>query len=759
MTTPTSTYRLQLHPGFTLDDALEVVPYLHDLGVGALYLSPVMEATPGSTHGYDVTDPTRVRGELGGPDALRRLAEAARERGMGVVVDVVPNHMSVEVPSANPWFWDVLTHGRDSAYAHYFDVDWSRPRLLLPVLGDDADVAELRLEDGRLAYYDHRFPVAPGTEGGSPQDVHDRQHYELVGWRRGNAELGYRRFFDITSLAAVRVELEDVFDAVHGEILRWVEEGLVTGLRIDHPDGLADPTAYAQRLRERAPGAWIVVEKILHPGEHLPASWPVDGTTGYDALNEVAGAFFDPTGRAALAEAGERLGVPADFGAVQTDARRMVTDRILVAEVRRIAALLDGVDAEAARQAVAETFVAHRVYRSYLPEGADDWAAAIGTARDRRPDLAEALDALDAQVTRDPHGELATRVQQTSGMVVAKGTEDTTFYRATTFAAANEVGGTGGWWAHDREGWERAATRRSEHEPAAMTALTTHDTKRSEDTRARVNALSQLAEPWRDAVGAWSERAGLDEPSLDALAWQTLVAAWPASDDRLADYLLKAAREGKVRTTWTETDEAFEEQVRAWPARVREDTALVGEVEAFVDRLRPLGWSDALGQKLLQLAGPGVPDVYQGTELWDLSLVDPDNRRPVDYAVRRDLLAGIDAGAQPEVDDEGVAKLLLTARVLRLRRERPDLFDGFEHVPAMGAAAGHALAFRRHPDLVAVATVGSGALADAGGWQDAALELGAGTWTDVLTGREHAGPRVPLADLTAVYPVALVTRK
>ncbi len=759
MTAPTSTYRLQLHPGFTLDDALEVVPYLADLGVGALYLSPVMEATPGSTHGYDVTDPTRVRAELGGPDALRRLGEAAREAGLGVVVDVVPNHMSVEVPKANPWWWDVLTHGRDSAYAHYFDVDWSRPRLLLPVLGEDADVAELRLEDGELAYYDHRFPVAPGTEGGTAREVHDRQHYELVGWRRGNAELGYRRFFDITSLAAVRVELEDVFDATHGEILRWVDEGLVTGLRIDHPDGLADPTAYVRRLRERAPGAWIVVEKILHPGEDLPASWPVDGTTGYDALNEVAGAFFDPAGRDALAQVGERLGVPRPVEDVQEDARRYVTQHILVAEVRRIAALVEGVDADAARETVAETFVAHRVYRSYLPEGADDWAAAVATARERRPDLGEALDALDAQVTGDPHGELATRVQQTSGMVVAKGTEDTTFYRATTFAAANEVGGVGEWWAHDLHGWARAAQRRDAEHPTAMTALTTHDTKRSEDTRARMNALSELAGDWLDRITAWSGRAGIDEPAVDALAWQTLVAAWPASDERLADYLLKAARESKIRTTWTEPDEAFEDAVRAWPARVREDVALQAEVAELVDRLRPLGWAGSLGQKLVQLAGPGVPDVYQGTELWDLSLVDPDNRRPVDYAVRRELLARLDDGWQPAVDDDGAAKLLLTTRVLHLRRERPDLFRGFEHVAGMGAQAAHALAFRRHADLVAVATVRSGALRAAGGWADAALELGEGTWTDVLTGREHAGPRVALDELLAVYPVALVTRK
>ncbi len=755
---------------FGFAEARAVLPYLRDLGVGAIYLSPALDATPGSTHGYDVTDPSLARPELGGEEQRTALMREARELGMGVVVDIVPNHMSVEVPSANPWWWSVLQEGQDSPYARHFDIDWSRERLLLPVLGDDAEVAELRVDgsaggEGELAYFDHRFPIAPGTGGGTAQEVHDRQHYELVGWRRGNAELGYRRFFDITSLAAIRVEDPDVFDDAHREVLRWVEAGEVTGLRVDHPDGLADPGGYARRLREAAPDAWIVVEKILHPGEDLPASWPVEGTTGYDALREVAGVLLDPAGEAPITALAERLGVPSDYATVEEDARRVVTDRILVAEVHRIAALLTGVAPEAARAAVAETMIAFGVYRSYLPEGADDWAQAIAVATDRRPDLVDALRALDEQVRADPGGGLATRIQQTSGMVVAKGTEDTTFYRYTRFAALTEVGGSPDVWGVDLDTFHELNAARDRDRPATMTTLTTHDTKRSEDTRARSTVLAEVADDLAEAVGRWSASCGIDEPSLDLLAWQTLVAAWPISDERLTDYLLKAARESKLRTTWTETDEAFEDSVRAWPARVR--AAVGGEVEDFVGRLEAAGWTTALSQKLLQLAGPGVPDVYQGTELWDLSLVDPDNRREVDYAARRDLLSRVAGGWTPPLDSSGAAKLLVTQRVLGLRRERPELFEGYRPLLADGSAADHVVAFGRHRDLVVVATrMSVGLERRPDGWDGTVLDLGdeaglsldPGAWTDVLTGAQHAGGLQLVADLLATYPVALLLR-
>lgn len=759
MTAPTSTYRLQLHPGFTFDDARALVDYLHELGVGAVYTSPVLEAAPGSTHGYDVTDPTLVRPALGAEAGRRRLADALRGSQLGLVVDIVPNHMSVEVPESNPWWFDVLKHGAASAYAHHFDVDWAAEPLLLPFLSHEGAVADLVVEDDVLVLDGMRYPIAPGTSGGTAQDVHERQHYRLVDWRRGNAELGYRRFFDITTLVGVRVELDEVFDDTHREILRWVSAGEVTGLRIDHPDGLADPGGYVRRLREAAPQAWIVVEKILYPGEDLPVSWTVDGTTGYDALGEVSGVFVDPAGERGFTELARALGVRTDYAAVEQEARRLVTDRILVAEVRRIAALVDDVDSDAARAAVAETMIAFPVYRSYLPEGADSWAEAIETARSRRPDLTAALAALDAQVRADPAGELATRIQQTSGMVVAKGTEDTAFYRFTRFVALNEVGGSPERFGLNPGEFHRLSAARQQGSPATMTALTTHDTKRSEDTRARMAVLAEIPDEFAAAVSRWTARHGIDEPALNLLAWQTLIGTWPISDERLRDYLLKAARESKLRTTWTDPDEAFEAAVSAWPGGVRSDAVVAAEVERLVTRVKAAGWSNALGQKLVQLTAPGVPDVYQGTELWDFSLVDPDNRRAVEFGTRRRLLADITAGALPDVDDSGAAKLLVVHRALALRRDRPELFEGYEALAATGAAAEHALAFSRSPDLVVVATRLPVGLAAKGGWADGVLPLPGRGWTDVLTGASHEGDHVELATLLARYPVALLIRK
>jgi (1->4)-alpha-D-glucan 1-alpha-D-glucosylmutase len=754
--TPSSTYRLQLRPEFDFAAAADLADYLHRLGVGAMYASPMLDAVPGSTHGYDVVDPTRARPELGGEAGRQELSARLREIGLALVVDIVPNHVSVVTP-ANPWWTDLLRHGRESRYAKYFDIDWSRKRLLLPVLGSDEDIAKLTVDGDALVYYEHRFPIAPGTGDGTPAEVHDRQHYELVDWRRGNAELNYRRFFDITTLAAVRVEDEEVFTAVHGEVLRWVAGGDVVGLRVDHPDGLADPGGYVRRLRAGAPDAWLVVEKILHPGEDLPASWPVQGTTGYDALRELSGVFVDPDGERKFTELAGQLGVATDFRAVQEEASRLVADTILVAEIRRIAALVEGVERDTARAAVAELLIAFGVYRSYLPEHSAYWAAALERAERSRPDLAPVLAAIDRWVRAEPHGELATRIQQTSGMIMGKGTEDTAFYRYTRFAALNEVGGAPDRFGVDVAEFHRAATAREAGQPATMTTLSTHDTKRSEDVRARLAVLAELPGEFADAVRRWSARHPIDEPALNLLAWQTLVGAWPISAARLADYLLKAAREAKIRTTWTENDELFEHAVTVWPNQVLGDPDLAADIGRFVDRLLAPGWSNALGQKLLHLAGPGVPDVYQGSELWDLSLVDPDNRRAVDYAIRRELLDRIADGWLPGLDDTGAAKLLVTHRTLTLRRDRPELFHGYRALTAEGPATRHALAFARS-DLVAVATRLPVRLA-ADGWQDTVLPLpGGGDWTDVLTGRE-VDDMPALGGLLDRYPVALLVRR
>ncbi|OLF12911.1 malto-oligosyltrehalose synthase [Actinophytocola xinjiangensis] len=745
---PTSTYRVQVQPAFDLAATAGLAGYLDRLGVGAVYTSPLLAATPGSAHGYDVVDPTRTDPDRGGENGRATLVAATREYGLGLVVDLVPNHMSVEVPSANPWWWDVLTHGRESRHATYFDVDWARGPILLPVIGDDTP---LEVRGGRLAYHEHEFPIAPGTGDGTPDQIHQRQHYRLVDWRRGNTELTYRRFFDVTSLAAVRVEDQEVFDATHAEVLRWVRAGEVDGLRIDHPDGLSDPGGYLRRLREHT-DCWLVVEKILAPGEDLPVSWPVDGTTGYDALRQLSGVFVDPAGRAVLTE----LAATPAFAVEEHRSRRLITERSLVAEVRRIAALAQDVPPEA----VAELLAAFPVYRSYLPEGAAHWHAAVALARDRRPDLAGPINALDHAVRADPHGELATRVQQTSGMVVAKGDEDTAFYRYPRLTALNEVGGDPARFGVDPAEFHAACAAREATWPAGMTTLSTHDTKRSEDVRARLAVLSELPHEWARAVGRWSARHPLGEPTLAQLAWQTLVGAWPITPARLAAYLDKAAKEAKLRTSWVDRDEGFEAAVRAWPAAVLADPVVRGEVTAFADRIAGPGWSNALGQKLLHLAGPGVPDVYQGTELYDLSLVDPDNRRPVDFAARDALLTRLETGWLPGVDTTaeatGAAKLHVVRTVLRLRRARPDLFTGYRPLPADGPAAGHALAFAR-TGVVAVATRLPVTLADTG-WRDTVLALPPGPWTDQLTGRD-VPQVVPLADLLARYPVALLVRE
>jgi (1->4)-alpha-D-glucan 1-alpha-D-glucosylmutase len=777
MEIPSSTYRVQLRPEFTFDDARGIVSYLRQLGVGAMYLSPSLEAMPGSTHGYDIVDPTKARSELGGESARLRLIERLRQSGLDLVVDVVPNHLSVEDPPINRWWWDVLQYGRESRYASYFDIDFSRERILIPVLGSDSDLSQLSIKDGELTYYEHRFPLAPGTEAGTPQEVHARQHYELAYWKRGNSELNYRRFFDVTTLAAVKVEDPEVFAATHAEILRWVRAGEVSGLRIDHPDGLTDPGGYLRRLRESAPDTWLVVEKILHPGETLPSSWSAEGTTGYDALREICGVFIDPSAKDAFTYFTESHGVSTDFLMAERTSRTLVAENILVAEIRRIAALVKEIDFDTARRAVAELMIAFPVYRSYLPEGEAHWDLAIRTARKTHPELSQALNAVNQQVKEEPEGELAKRIQQTSGMVVAKGTEDTAFYRYSRFIALNEVGGSPTEFGLSTEKFHALAAAREAGWPATMTALSTHDTKRAEDVRARLAVLSELPDEFFTVVDRWSERYRIEEPSLNLVAWQTIVGAWPLSAERLGAYLIKAAREAKIRTSWLEPDEAFENALSKWVNDILGDASLVTEIDSFVDRIKAAGWTNSLGQKLLQLAGPGVPDVYQGSELWDFSLVDPDNRRLVDYDLRQRMLSRILSGAQPSIEDSGAAKMLVVHKVLALRREQPELFSGYRPLFADGPAAEHVVAFTRNESLAIVATRLPIKLANSGGWRETAISLPESVdgWTDILTGKSRAegshaekshtekslAPvhKLKIADLFEDYPVALLVRE
>lgn len=754
MVTPASTYRLQFGRCLTFTDAVGVVAYLASLGVGAVYASPLLAAMPGSAHGYDVADPRRVSDVIGGESGRRALVAAAREHGLALVVDIVPNHLGVADPQANPAWWDVLRHGPSSRFARWFDIiGWP---LRLPVLADSADaLADLRLDGDVLRYFEHAFPLAPGTAGGTPRQVHEAQHYRLVSWR---ADVGYRRFFAVSDLAAVRVEDPEVFDATHAEVLRWVAVGDVDGLRVDHPDGLTDPAGYLQRLREHAPDVWIVVEKILEPGEDLPGSWPVAGTTGYDALAEVDGVLVDPAGESTFTALDiELTGVQTDWAQLVHDCKYDVTTGMLGSELHRLAALAPGLTGIC--DALAEALACFPVYRSYLPDhGEEQLDQALAAAQRQRPDLASTLAALSARL-RDPSDELAVRFQQTSGAVMAKGVEDTAYYRWTRFIALNEVGGDPGRFGLDLDAFHAALTRREELAPRGMTTLSTHDTKRSADVRARLAVLAELPQWWAGAVREFSKLAqaagaGVPDPALGHLLWQTLVGAWPLPPDRLHAYLDKAMREARTRTTWTDPDAPFESAMHAVADAALDDSALRTAVARVAARIIGPGRSNSLSAAVVQLAMPGVPDTYQGGELWDLSLVDPDNRRPVDFTARAELLARIDRGWLPDVDDSGAAKLLVVCRVLRARRDHPERFTGYTPLRGAGAAASHAVAFARNR-VVVVATRLPIGLAGRGGWGETTLPLPDGSWTDAFTGFAVSG-EVPLADLLARYPVALL---
>ncbi|GAA0809836.1 malto-oligosyltrehalose synthase [Spirilliplanes yamanashiensis] len=756
MTPPTGTYRIQVRPEFGLDATAQLTGYLRDLGASHLYTSPLLTPAPGSEHGYDVADHRGVGPEIGGEDGRRALVAALRDGGLGLVVDIVPNHAGIAAPHANPAWWDVLQHGRDAHHASWFDIDWSRGRLLVPILADEPDaLAALKVEGEELHYYEHRFPIAPGTGGGSPQEIHDRQHYELVAWTRGDAELNYRRFFAITTLAGLRVEDPAVFEATHAEILRWYADGELQGIRVDHPDGLRDPGDYLRRLRESAPDAWLVVEKILEPGEKLP-DWPVDGTTGYDALGEVGGVFVDQTTEQFFSTLDHHLtGDMRSWTDLVHDCKHAAATTLLAAELSRMAALAPEI--RNAKEGLAELAACFPVYRSYLPFGGRHLAAARSEAGRRRPHLSATLDQLTGRL-RNPADELAARFQQYTGAVMAKGVEDTAFYRWTRFTALNEVGGDPSRWGLSVDEFHAAAHERQERWPASMTTLSTHDTKRGEDVRARLAVLAEVPGDWTTVVRRWVRQAPLSDPALAHLVWQAAVGAWPIERERLQAYALKAAKEAGASTTWQQPDADFERALREMVDRIYDDPDIGADVAAFAAEITTAGWHNSLGQKLLQLTMPGVPDTYQGTELWDNSLVDPDNRRPVDFAARREMLASLDGGWQPPVDETGAAKLLVVSRTLRLRRDRPDLFTGYTPVYGDGVCAEHLVGFDRG-GAVALATRLPVGLSRRGGWQDTTVTLPGHTYTEVFTGATVAGSRTSVASLLETYPVALLVRQ
>ena len=772
MRTPLSTYRLQIRPSFTLFDAAGLVPYLADLGVDWVYLSPILTAEEGSDHGYDVTDPTAVDPARGGAEGLKALSDAAHAAGMGVLVDIVPNHMGIATPVRNKWWWSVLEQGQDSRYAEAFDIDWKagNGKLLLPVLGDGPDeLDQLKLADGELHYYDHRFPVAPGTAapGDTARDVHARQAYELANWRRADNELNYRRFFGVNTLAGIRVEEPWVFDEAHAEIKRWFDEGLVDGLRIDHPDGLADPKGYLARLRELTGGAYILVEKILEPGEKLPGDWETEGTTGYDALADVDRLFVDAAGEGTLTAL-----VPMEpFHEMIHGTKRAIADGLLQSEVQRLVRLLpagSGLEPQAGADALAELLACFPVYRSYLPEGAGYLTDAVIAAKVARPDLAAALDTLHGllnplaggqSASLAELGELAVRFQQTSGMVMAKGVEDTAFYRYSRLTSLNEVGADPAHFAVDPAQMHARLLRRQLEQPAAMTTLTTHDTKRSEDSRARISVLAEIPDEWSRVFARLDGLAPMGDAPMANLLWQALVGAWPLSRDRAHAYAEKASREASSSTTWTAPNAAFEERMHAAIDAAFDNAEVRELITSLVERIRTAGYSNSLSAKLLQLTMPGVPDVYQGTEFWDRSLVDPDNRRPVDFGLRRQAAASFAGAGAPDTDEDAAAKLLVVSRALQLKRGRPELFTGYVPVAAEGPAARHLFGFDRGGAVALLTRLPLG-LEHGGGWQDTAVVLAPGTYRDVITGHTHeSGGRLAAADLFGTYPVALLVRE
>ena len=741
-----ATYRVQLSGRFPFAAARGIVPYLADLGASHLYASPILRARAGSAHGYDVVDPTAVSPELGGDAGLRELVAALRAHGMGLVADIVPNHLAAS--HENPWWVETLRHGPASPFARVFDIDWAAGggRVRLPVLAGPPErvAGDLRIDGGWVRYHQHRFPLAPGT------DRLDQQHYELVEWRRAAVDGNYRRFFTVNDLVGVRQEDPEVFRLTHATTLRLVADGLVDGVRVDHVDGLADPAGYLERLgfalRQAGGGAdtpWVVVEKILQPGERLPA-WPVAGTTGYEFLAVADGVLVDPAAAGTFAERYRRLtGADPDPAELAVACKRERLLRDFRAEVAGVARHLPG-DQAANRAAVVELAACLPVYRTYVADRVTDADRAVLTvARDaaaRRLDPAgrQALTRLAAALLlASPAGAPAVRrFQQLSGPAMAKGVEDTALYRDTRLLARNEVGGDLGRFGRRVAELHAANAEREARWPASMLATSTHDSKRGEDVRARLTVLSEHPERWWALAERWTGRlagpAGV-EPADALTLWQTMAGAWPLERGRCLAYMEKAVREAGLRSTWTDPDPGYERAVRELVERAYADRRLRAELEELVAEIAPAGRVKAAGLALLRLTSPGVPDTYQGTETEQLVLVDPDNRRPVAFG------------------GDGSLKFRVTRAALRLRRERPELFAGYRPV----AAPDQLVAFARGGDrLVVVVTRLTGRSPD----PSAQVDLPPGPWRDLLSGAEPPGGPTPHAELLAPLPHALLVR-
>lgn len=865
MSAPYATVRLQFNAGFTFDDAVKRIDYFARLGISHLYASPLLQARPGSTHGYDVVDPSTVNRELGGEVALRRLAAGLHERGMGLIADIVPNHLGIGPD--NPWWQNVLAAGRRSQYARIFDIDWhadggdGKSRLLLPVLaeplGDALRLGKLSVDtmtaDGEvpcLCYEGIRFPLARSTwsDAGAAHTADalwhllEHQHYRLAWWPTARDDLNWRRFFDITSLAAVRAEDAAVFAATHALLLHLYADSIIDGVRVDHVDGIADPGAYCRRLRRALQRAgrrspYIVVEKILAPGETLRPAWQVDGTTGYDFMNDVTGVLHDGDGVRGLTALWHEISKDSrDFDAHVVDARRQVLAESFGSELRRAVRSLHQValgepaacdfSAGAIQRCVSALAVHFPVYRIYEEARERDeqnepfirHAVGFATADVHPLDrsvLAWLASRLNGPPPRTPVRarrltQARARFAQLTASLAAKAMEDTAGYRYGRLLSRNEVGSDPAALSESIDMFHARNVARVTTFPNGLLATATHDHKRGEDVRSRLAVLSELPETWATQVRQWMSAnahwhrptgavAMAPTPADEYLLYQTLVGAWPMAlspDDasgieylveRVAAWQIKALREAKQHTCWLAPEAEYEDAGSAFLHTIMQEPTFVASLAAFVRHIAPAGAVNSLVQTLLRMTCPGVPDLYQGCEFWDHSLVDPDNRRAVDYVARQAALDGLSAISSPEAMTsllaqwhDGRIKLALISQALAARRAYVELFRSGSYQPFMcdGPLARHVIAFARYTKEAGQAAVvvtcrltarwvagtqiplispecwGNTMAILPPAWRNRARR-----WRNLLTGEIHVtseAGRWPLREVLSILPVALL---
>jgi (1->4)-alpha-D-glucan 1-alpha-D-glucosylmutase len=824
---PLATYRLQFNAGFTLAHARELVPYLAQLGVSHVYASPLLKACRGSSHGYDICDFEVINQEVGTEKDLKTLHEELERYSMGLVLDIVPNHMGIASPE-NRWWQDVLTHGEASRYANYFDIDWhsSDPRLkgkvVLPILGDRYD---RELKRGAIRLTGHRgalqlqcaettLPVCPETEPAilkragrssslrsavekinetaeSIDEIVRLQHYVPLFWRTGETILNYRRFFTITSLGAIQIEKESVFNESFALVKKWLKHGWVNGLRVDHTDGLRDPGQYLKRLREAAPRTWIVIEKILEPGENLNRSWPINGTTGYDFLNDVCGLFIDPRGEKYLSGFYRNFtGDRANYDAIVHQKKRRIIHENFAAETNRLTEMMLEIAAQhwdcrdftraELRDGWSEVAASLPVYRTYIGTGGEPITEgdsqliqnAVAAARKTRPELTlELFDFIGDLLLFRRRGtiedEFVLRFQQLTGAIMAKAVEDTTFYCYNRFIVLNEVGGDPSRFGLSVAAFHQMCRRRQQEWPDAMNSVSTHDTKRGADVRARLSLLSQMPDEWAETARRWSQlnehnrTENWPDKKTEYFLYQTLVGAWPLSRQRILEHMQKAVREAKEHTDWAQQVPEYEQALQKFIEGVLDNSEFMADFKRFVSNLEDDGRITSLSQTIVQLTAPGIPDLYQGGDLWDLSLADPDNRRPVDFAKRKQMLATaktLSAEQAWQQRASGMPKLWLIWKVLEIRRKFPECFGAagrYQPLPVRGPKAAHVVAFARGAKVVTIAPRLVRGLN--GNWNDTAVKLPAGRWRNALTGEEMLNGEMKTA--TAHFPVALLIQE